>query len=256
MSSYVAVTGVIRNLFAACRPARTTPHARRRHLVASATCHDPRTTVTGMRTHREETSPHRGDAGPREALETVLSATARMDAIIQDVLFMTRLQDGSATVREPVDLGALVAEEVAGRAGGVPVKVDAAPGVQVLAAPAELARLLTNLLDNAQRHAASAVTVQVSRAGGLAVMTVTDDGPGVPHADRERVFQRFTRLRDARDLDPAGSGLGLPASREIAQAHGGTLGIEDSRRGARLVLRLPAWGAARNTPRRLISSFK
>lgn len=68
---------------------------------------------------------------------------------------------------------------------------------------------------------------------------MTDDGDGIAPGDRERVFTRFTRLDAGRRRDPGGSGLGLAISREIAEAHDGTLRIEDSPRGARFVLRLP-----------------
>src|SRR5262249_40231547 len=100
-------------------------------------------------------------------------------------------------------------------------------------------RVLDNLLVNAQRHAESAVEITVEREGDRAVVAVSDDGPGVEPANRERIFERFVRLDDSRRRDPGGSGLGLAISRDIARAHHGTLGVEDSRRGARFVLRLP-----------------
>ena len=68
-------------------------------------------------------------------------------------------------------------------------------------------------------------------------MSVADDGPGIPEQDRQRVFERFTRLDYARDRDHGGSGLGLAIVRELAQAHGGTVRIEDARPGARFVVR-------------------
>jgi signal transduction histidine kinase len=103
----------------------------------------------------------------------------------------------------------------------------------------QLIRLLTNLLDNAERHTASAVTVSVRRDDGEAILEVSDDGPGVPPDQRERVFERFTRLDTARNKETGGTGLGLPIAREIAEQHGGTLTIEDSDQGARFVLRIP-----------------
>jgi signal transduction histidine kinase len=96
------------------------------------------------------------------------------------------------------------------------------------------------LLDNAQRHADSAVDVTVRREDDTVILEVLDDGEGIAEADRERVFQRFTRLDAARSRDAGGSGLGLALVRDIAAVHGGTITIEPSAHGARFVLRVPA----------------
>jgi signal transduction histidine kinase len=102
-----------------------------------------------------------------------------------------------------------------------------------------LTRLLGNLLDNAQRYAEGVVEVEVRRDADQAKLVVADDGPGIVRDARELVFKRFTRLDSARGRDAGGTGLGLAIARDIAQAHGGTLRVEDSARGARFVLRLP-----------------
>jgi signal transduction histidine kinase len=102
----------------------------------------------------------------------------------------------------------------------------------------KLARLLTNLLDNAERHAESTIIVTLRR-NEQAVLEVLDDGAGIAPDQREVVFRRFTRLDASRSRDAGGTGLGLPIAREIAQAHRGSLKIEDSDTGARFVLRLP-----------------
>ncbi|MEX3105381.1 MULTISPECIES: ATP-binding protein [unclassified Streptomyces] len=101
-----------------------------------------------------------------------------------------------------------------------------------------LARLMTNVLDNARRRAATTVRIHLSTDDHDVVLEVTDDGPGIPSADPERVFDRFTRLDDARTRPDGGTGLGLA----IATTHGGTLTTQapaGSHSGARLVLRLP-----------------
>ncbi|MEU5220064.1 ATP-binding protein [Streptomyces sp. NPDC020807] len=103
-----------------------------------------------------------------------------------------------------------------------------------------LERLLRNLLANACRHAETGVGVTVTTRGSAVELTVTDDGPGIPPADRARVFDRFTRLDASRTRASGGAGLGLPIARDIATHHGGTLTIEDAARGARLVARFPA----------------
>lgn len=104
-----------------------------------------------------------------------------------------------------------------------------------------LARLLCNLLDNAERHALRSVAVHVVHDAALrrAVVHVQDDGPGIPPADRRRVFERFTRLDDARTRDAGGTGLGLAIAHQIATAHGGTLEITEADRGARFTIALP-----------------
>jgi signal transduction histidine kinase len=102
-----------------------------------------------------------------------------------------------------------------------------------------LTRLLVNLLDNAERHATSQITVSVRSDGRTATLEVLDDGAGIAPEHREMVFNRFTRLDTSRDRDAGGTGLGLAIAREIAQAHQGTLTIDNSERGARFLLRLP-----------------
>jgi signal transduction histidine kinase len=155
------------------------------------------------------------------------------------------MEAGLSDGLQQVDLAALVRAEVARRADRVAVRVRSMPGVTVNAVPTQIRRALANLLDNAQRYAEQTVEVHVARKGECAILSVVDDGPGIAEADRERVFQRFVRL-DARDgRGGKGSGLGLAIASDIAQAHFGTLRVEDSTAGgARFVLGLPLAGAA------------
>ncbi|HZM39105.1 MAG TPA: ATP-binding protein, partial [Acidimicrobiales bacterium] len=111
----------------------------------------------------------------------------------------------------------------------------------------QLARAVTNLVDNAARHAHTEVAIMVAHtatpAGDRVRLTVEDDGPGIPLDDRERVFERFTRLDDARARDGGGAGLGLAVVRSIAERHRGTAYIETSPLGgARVVVDLPSAG--------------
>ena len=109
--------------------------------------------------------------------------------------------------------------------------------------PDGLRRMLSNLIDNATRYARSRVAVSVGTSGQNARLSVTDDGPGIPAADRERAFGRFTRLEAARsreDDDEGGAGLGLAIVRATAQAHGGSAWLEDAGPGLRAVVLLPA----------------
>jgi signal transduction histidine kinase len=111
-------------------------------------------------------------------------------------------------------------------------------GVTVTGDRLRLARLLTNLLDNAERHAEKMICVSV-RKNDQATLEVLDDGGGIAPEQREEVFRRFTRLDASRSRDAGGTGLGLAIARDVAETHGGTLTIEDSDTGARFMLRLP-----------------
>jgi signal transduction histidine kinase len=113
----------------------------------------------------------------------------------------------------------------------------------VVGDPVALRRVLTNLVDNGVRHAAGSVCVAVGTVDGAAVLTVTDDGPGIPAADRERVFDRFTRLDAGRGREEGGVGLGLAIVRELVRAHGGTVTLADARPGLRAEIRLPTAAA-------------
>jgi signal transduction histidine kinase len=126
---------------------------------------------------------------------------------------------------------------------GVTVDDSGVAAARVQGDRGALSRLVRNLADNAARHARSRLAVSVSAADGEAVLRVDDDGPGVPAADRERVFERFTRLDEGRARGAGGSGLGLALVRTVAAAHGGTVRVLDAPLGgARFEVRLP--GAA------------
>jgi signal transduction histidine kinase len=118
----------------------------------------------------------------------------------------------------------------AGRAGGT---------AAVRAVPDELGRALGNLVDNAVRHASGEVRLAAQVRGDRVDLTVTDDGHGIPEAERERVFDRFARLEEARDRDSGGSGLGLAIARELLARAGGTVRLEAADPGVRAVVTLP-----------------
>ncbi|MFI7031976.1 sensor histidine kinase [Microbispora rosea] len=223
---------------------RTLRSVERERQFASTTSHELRTPIAGLRARLEEALLYPDDVDPRDTIQGALRATGRLEAIVDDLLVLTRLRGADTAAPELIELGALVTEEVSALAPGVPVRVEAAGDVQVRGSRIRLARVVGNLLSNAQRHAVSAVTVTVDSVGGQAVVTVTDDGAGIPPADRERVFELFVRLDEGRRLDSGGSGLGLAISRDIARAHNGSLRIEDSPVGARFVLMLPLAGTA------------
>jgi signal transduction histidine kinase len=212
--------------------------SRQERQFASEASHELRTPVTSLRIQLEEALLYPDDVDPRETIHTALSATDRLGQIINDLLALARLRADPAS-SETIDLGKLVTQEAAARPQGVPVVAHAADKVPVRGRRMQLIRVITNLLDNAQRHAKSRVEITAQRAEDMAVVAVTDDGSGIAPEDRERVFERFTRLPDGQRRDPGGSGLGLAISADIAHAHQGSLTVEDSAQGARFVLRLP-----------------
>ena len=112
---------------------------------------------------------------------------------------------------------------------------------RVLGDPRYLERLVRNLGDNAAHHAAGRVDLSLAASDGHVSLIVDDDGPGIPAADRDRVFERFVRLDEGRDRGEGGSGLGLAIAREVARAHGGEVTLADSPLGGlRAEVRLPA----------------
>jgi signal transduction histidine kinase len=169
----------------------------------------------------------------------------RVHALADDLLLLARLDSAPAPANDrPVDLAALAQDVAVDFAARCPVEVrdDSDGSALTYGMPLRLERMLRNLVDNATRFAKTKVEVEVSVQGAQVVVTVHDDGPGIPAEDRERVFERFTRLDDDRSRDTGGSGLGLAIVREIAERHRGTVRVEDADAdvpGARLTVRLP-----------------
>ncbi|RJL32259.1 HAMP domain-containing protein [Bailinhaonella thermotolerans] len=220
--------------------------ARQRALVSDA-AHELRSPLASIRTQLEVALDYPDRTDWPDTARGVLEDTLRLSRLAEDLLALARLDERRGAVRqERLDLAAL-ALGVAERYGEAPVAVTASAGegggVPVMGEPGDLTRVLVNLIDNAVRHAESAVSVSVGdERGGWAVLTVTDDGPGIPEADRERVFARFTRLDTARSRDAGGAGLGLAIVRETVRAHGGDVHLEDAGPGLRAVVRLPRAG--------------
>jgi signal transduction histidine kinase len=229
---------------------------RQRQFVSDAS-HELRSPVTAIRADLEVALTE-GERADWPAVATaVLAEESRLEALLADLLILAASDEApppAAGNEAPapaagamVDLAALARSE-ARRPHAVPVTVEGAgSGTATVAGRGEqLARVVTNLVDNAARHARTRVTVTVARAatpaGDRVRLTVDDDGPGIPAADRERVFERFTRLDDARARDEGGTGLGLAVVRSISERHRGTAHVEAGPLGgARVVVDLPAW---------------
>jgi signal transduction histidine kinase len=202
--------------------------------------HELRTPLAGLRAQLEGAQLHLEDTELREALDGALRDVGRIQSIVADMLLLASTDAKAPRPTEPVDLTRLVRVLVARRADRHPVRLRLEPAVTVNGSASLLTRILTNLLDNAQRHAAHTVDIALYRSERTAELTVSDNGKGIPLADRERIFQRFTRLDTARGRRSGGTGLGLAIARNIAEYHNGTLHADDSPTGgARFTLRLP-----------------
>jgi signal transduction histidine kinase len=214
-----------------------------RAFVADA-AHELRSPLATMRTQLE-VATRLGEGG--RLPDDLRPEVARLSALVEDLLLLARADDGGASsprVTGMVGLGALV-DDVAARyaSARVPVRraVDGDLGpMTVDASYDDLYRALTNLVDNAVRHASSEVELSLAVGGGTARLEVSDDGHGIPEEDRERVFDRFTRLDEARDRDSGGTGLGLAITRELLRRNGARVHLEDAHPGARAVVTFAA----------------
>ena len=205
---------------------------RNRTFMLAAISHDLRTYLTRLRL-RVEMMP---DADMRERATRDVEG---MDALLNDALTFARGSFGGRSER--VDLVEIIRRECAERSGAghaVTSDLPSAP-IQVWAEPAALARVVGNLLDNAVKYGGEAA-VSVTQADTQAVMLVDDRGPGVPMAERERIFEPFLRLEASRNRDRGGAGLGLAIARHFVRSFGGIIEVEDRPGGgARFLVRLP-----------------
>jgi signal transduction histidine kinase len=226
---------------------------RQRRFVADAS-HELQTPLASARTDLEVALRHPEIADWPETASALLAANERMERMVGDLLFLARTDGAAPRTTTPFDLDDVVLEEAEHlrRQGRVAVDTSRVSAAPVRGRREDVARAVRNLLDNAGRYAATRVTVEArterdlereterDSEGDRIILVVADDGPGIPARDRERVFERFTRLDDARARASGGTGLGLSIAREIIEAHGGTIEIGDAGPGARAVVTLPA----------------
>ncbi|MET8117849.1 ATP-binding protein [Micromonospora sp. NPDC005189] len=232
---------------------------RQRAFVSDA-AHELRSPLTNIRTELEVAQRLADRTDWTAVTANLLTDTERLSRLVDDLLLLARLDEAPpARGTGPVELGALLTEVAARYPSPPPVRVALPLGpLWTTGNVDELRRVLANLLDNAVRHAYGSVVLAAeavpaaawrtvgpglgSRAEAYHLVTVTDDGPGVPPADRERVFDRFTRLDDGRARDDGGAGLGLAIVRELVRRAGGSITLTDAedQRGLRVCLLLPA----------------
>ncbi|MFF3215912.1 sensor histidine kinase [Streptomyces sp. NPDC002886] len=214
---------------------------RQARFVADA-AHELRSPLAALRYQLETALDHPDSIDRAETLEDALASTRRIHGLTEDLLLLARPEH--PTIHSLTDLAGLCRElvheyEHLNRPVTLKRVPDQAP---VRGDGLQLHRLLRNLLDNAVRHARSEVVLDVTDDGGTCTVTVHNDGTALTPDECEWVFERFTRLDEARTRDTGGSGLGLAIARDIAQRHRGTLTAHptDPAPGTTFTLRIPA----------------
>ena len=222
-----------------------------RRFVSDAS-HELRSPLATMRQHAELGASYPDATSLGELSDVVLDEGERMQNLVDGLLLLARLDENQRPPSEPVDLDDLLLAEAdrVRRVSGLSVDVTGVEAAQVTGSARLLARAVRNLVDNAARHAESRIVLAVEHdhGGQSVILIVADDGAGVPAVDRERIFDRFTRLDEGRARDAGGSGLGLAIVREIVEAHHGQVRVDactasPTRGGAVFTVTLPAGGS-------------
>lgn len=215
---------------------------RQQRFVGDAS-HELRSPLTRMRAELDVDLSHPSTADHEATHRSVLEEVGNLERLVDDLLHLARAEPTGVPGRFDVvvDLAALVERE-ARRQEGAGQEIDTrglTPAV-VHGDPAQLARMVRNLADNASRHATNRMRFETDQHDDVVALIVSDDGPGVPEADRDRVFERFARLDEARSSASGGTGLGLAIVRDIVVRHGGTIRVDSSDDGgARFVVLFP-----------------
>lgn len=220
---------------------------RERRFVSDAS-HELRSPIANIRTELEVALHTPSIADWPEVAGEVLGQNERMEQLVSGLLLLARSDEGSLIrAAQPTSVVEAVRELVAARPGTPPVLVEVAvdaEGVAVDVPRVYLERMVANLVDNARRFASTAVTVGISSDAEHVEVRVSDDGPGVPPADRSRIFERFVRLDEARHRGQGGFGLGLAIVGDLSRFYRGSIEVTDHAPGAEFLLRLPAGGIA------------
>jgi signal transduction histidine kinase len=213
---------------------------RQRRLVADVS-HDLQGPLAAQRVSLELALAAPGTVDSEVLRDEVLGATGEMERLVDDLLVLAAADEGAAAVTSPVDLDTVVLEEAARarNAGDTVVDTAQVSAGPVLANDSELRRVVRNLLDNALAHARSRVELRLGVVGDEVVLDVVDDGPGVPAADRELVFERFHHGDPARTRGTPGTGLGLAIALSLAERAGGRLELVDGGPGAHFRMTVP-----------------
>jgi signal transduction histidine kinase len=196
----------------------------RQQLFAAAASHELRSPLSTIRTELEVGLAYPDRAEWPKVAEDSLIEVARLEDLTRDLRILTRSRSMQVAAALSIELSALVAAEVALRRPEREVRYDTdLQPAGIYADPDAIVRVVRNLFDNAERHARSEVRVVVSADPAGVTLSVGNDGPSIPEDERERIFEPFMRLDEARSLDIGGSGLGLAIVRSIMTALGGSI---------------------------------
>ncbi len=219
--------------------ARLEESATRQKLFAAAASHELRSPLSAIRTELEVGLAYPDRTDWPQVAGDVLVEVNRLEELSRDLRLLTAARTVPAGALAPVDLAALVGGEIDRRAPGRAVAVDRCLEPVTVSADVDgLTRVVRNLLDNAERHTRSTIEVATGTDDdGSPWLAVANDGEPVPESERERIFEPFWRLDEARTLDAGGSGLGLAIARSVMVSHGGSLTVDHG--GARFVARFP-----------------
>ncbi|MDT5080881.1 MAG: hypothetical protein QOJ80_5518 [Mycobacterium sp.] len=211
-------------------------HEAQRRFVGDAS-HELRSPVAAIISALDVAAAHPELLNSGLAATTLRPEAQRMQALVEDLLLLARADEGGpAWRRKDVDLDDVASNELdrLRRETSVTIDAELVP-TRLVGDPGGLSRVVRNVLENAVRHATSRVEVRVRSEGSNAVLVVGDDGPGIPEAERKRVFDRFVRLDSGRARSGGGTGLGLAIVAEVVAAHGGNVTIGDRPGGGTLI---------------------
>jgi signal transduction histidine kinase len=208
--------------------------------------HELRNPVASLHARLDVAAQHPEVALTAEDGHQLAASAARLASLVDSLLSLAQLDAHRPMRQEPVDIDDLIFDHIERLTTSSGPHLDArrVSGAQIVGDRSALDRVVSNLLDNAMRHAATRVSIELYDDGDAVTVVVADDGPGVPQADRDRVFERFVRLDNEQATDRGGAGLGLAIVRDVIDAHNGRAHIEDNHPGARVVVVIPHPGDA------------
>jgi two-component system, OmpR family, sensor kinase len=223
---------------------------RREQRLSAELSHELRTPLANIVAQAQFALRHTNqDDDGRHVLEQVLDSATQMGRTLETLIAAARAEFDPSRTTSDAAAGARAAAAAFGSERGVTLAISAPAGIRVAAEHALVERILAPLIENAYRYAVRKVRIEVQRDGGAVVFNIEDDGPGIPDAAREAIFEPGRRVADpgarvgtgATAVASHGAGLGLALSRRLARTAGGDVEAEHSDAGGgRLVVRLPA----------------